>query len=266
MTICIAAIGKCIEFNKNEEAIVFATDHMITLQQIGQFEHSIEKYRKINQNTIAMLSGEALLFDDVLKGMDEKQNFDEIKGKIHNNMVGIRDEKVKKMILDRFKIDFDYLKQLLNNPEHNDIAQEILETIKQFNLNTSVILAGFIGGKAQIAEINELAAINTRDINFDAIGSGGTQAINTLLFQKHSKSDDLKTTLFNVYKAKRNSEVSVGVGKETDIFILTEEQIYFIDGLQKLLLEKIYNDEMKVGKTHKDLNMIISNLKGVENV
>ncbi|MFH0848658.1 MAG: hypothetical protein V1857_04075, partial [archaeon] len=72
MTSCIAAIGRCADIGKNCEAIVFATDHMITMGNIGSFEHSIEKYRKISPNTIAMLSGEALLFDEVLKGIIDK--------------------------------------------------------------------------------------------------------------------------------------------------------------------------------------------------
>ena len=87
MTICIAAIGKCEELGIDGEAIVFATDHMITLSQIGEFEHSIEKYRTINSNTVVMLSGEALLFDELLDGVPSNGTVDEIKEKIYSNMV-----------------------------------------------------------------------------------------------------------------------------------------------------------------------------------
>jgi len=261
MTICIAAIGTLEELKKKEEAIVFATDHMITLPQIGQFEHSIEKYRKINLNTIAMLSGEALLFEDVLTNIPPKDSFDGIKDKIHKNMANARDERIKKMIFDKFRIDFDYLKEILKLPEHNDTICNILQSINEYNLQTSVILGGFKDGKAQIAEINEMIAVNTRDINFNAIGSGGTQAINTLLFQRHSKTNNLKTTLYNVYKAKRNSEVAIGVGKETDLFILLSNgKIYNISGDDIKKLDGIYHAEMRFGKENQELDGIIKNL------
>ena len=96
MTICIAAIGTYSEKNSQKEALVFATDHMITMQQIGQFEHSIEKYRKINSETVVMLAGEALLFGEILEGINSKDNFEKIKAKIHTNMIKLRDERVKK--------------------------------------------------------------------------------------------------------------------------------------------------------------------------
>ena len=86
MTICIAAIGTCYEMKKDEEALVIATDRMISLQEIGQFEHSIEKYRKINKNTIAMLSGEALLFNSILSGIGKNDQFEKIVDKIQKNM------------------------------------------------------------------------------------------------------------------------------------------------------------------------------------
>ena len=261
MTICIAAIGKCEDLGIDGEAIVFATDHMITLSQIGEFEHSIEKYRTINSNTVVMLSGEALLFDELLDGVPSNGTVDEIKEKIYSNMVNIRAKRIEKIVLDRFKVDFDYVKELLKLPDHNDTVSEFLGFIKEYDLETSVMLAGFKDGKAQIYEINEVDAINTRDINFNAIGSGGTQAINTLLFQKHSKANNLKVTLYNVYKAKRNSEVSGGVGKETDIYILLSNgKKYEITSEINKSLSEIYQQEMKFGKENKELDNIIKNL------
>ncbi len=251
MTICIAAIGNGENLLRKSEAIVFAIDHMISVQAIGQFEHSIEKYRKINSNTIVMLSGEALLFDDILLKISKRDKFNDIVAKMHMNMIKIRDDKIQKQVLEKFKIDFNFVREILN-------------FIKAFSLNTSVILAGFKDGLAQIAEINEIATVNIRDLNFDAIGSGGIQAINTLLFQRHSKANDLKTTLYNVYKAKRNSEVAIGVGKETDIFIMLKNgKIYRINEEQTKKLNDIYQKEMMFGKKQNELDEIINNLEEV---
>lgn len=264
MTICIAAIGTSEELDKNNEAIIFATDHMITLFEIGQFEHSIAKYRKINPTTIAMLSGEALLFEEILKDTSAI-SFDEIAEQIHKNMIEIRDERIKKVVFDKFQIDFDYLKEVLRNPEYNEFIDDILKFIKPFNLQTVLLLIGFENNNAQIIEINEEGKINTRDINFDAIGTGASQAINTLLFQRHTKTNNLKTTLYNVFKAKRNSEVAAGVGKETDIFLLLNDgKIYKFNDEHIEKLNDIYQKEMKFGKEHSGLDGIFKRIEEID--
>jgi len=263
MTICIAAIGIYEELGDFNEVIVFATDHMITLEQIGQFEHAIEKYRKINSNTIAMLSGQALLFDEVLEGVLESDNLKMIKEKIHMNMIKIREKRVYKGILNKFKLDFDQIRELLKEPKHNDTITDILNLMKGVNLKTSIILAGFEDNKAHIYEINEEGSINTRDINFDAIGTGAIQAINALLFQRHSKRDPLKKTLYDVYKAKRNAEVAQGVGKETDLFFLTSQgKFHPIKKEHLKILDAIYSEELKFGWANNNIDIILNSFKG----
>lgn len=236
---------------------------MVSIKEIGQFEHSVEKYRKINSNTIAMLSGEALLFDDVLKGATEAGNLDAITQRIHQNMIRIRDTRISKTIFEKFKIDFDFLKDLLKAPTHNDTVKEILSIIKKFKLGSAVLVVGFKDDLAQLIEVNEFNLVNTRDINFDAIGSGSVQALNTLLFQRHSKSNNLKATVYNVYKAKRNSEVAVGVGKETDLFVLfSSGRLHKVGDEDVKSLANIYAEEMICGKEHKDLKAVVSHVGG----
>jgi len=81
-----------------------------------------------------------------------------------------------------------------------------------------------------------------------------------LLFQRHSKLDVLASAIYNVYKAKRNAEVSIGVGKETDMLILTKKDILEIGEVHIETLKKIYDDELCSGKTNPKLFEIVSNL------
>lgn len=264
MTSCIAAIGRCTDIGKNCEAIVL-TDHMISIGvqiPIGAFEHSIDKYRRIGATNVAMLSGEALLFDEVLKDVTEKDDFDGATLKIQQNMRAILDGRVEKTLLGNFKVNFDFLKEALKLPSHNETLKAIMNDVKSANLRTTVLLVGFKNDVAQIAEVNEFRMVNTRDINFGAIGSGGVQAMNVLMFQRHSKSDDLKTTLYNVYKAKRNSEVAVGVGKETDLFVLLPTgDLIEVTVEQISQLGKVYSAEMSFGKKHESLEEIVKGLR-----
>lgn len=117
--------------------------------------------------------------------------------------------------------------------------KSIYKNITNTELDTAFLLIGFDGDRAQISEIGEEGIFNFNDINFHTIGSGSQQTQNTLLFQKHSSEDNLRTTLYNVYKAKKNAEVKQGVGRETEIGylnkrgmkILNEENINILDDI-----------------------------------
>src|SRR5208282_4788300 len=121
MTICIAAIGQSKDIGKDCEAIVFATDHMITIPNIGQFEHSIEKYRRIGTRIVAMLSGEALLFDSVLKGVNQNDELVTVADKIHRNMIEIRNSRIEKSVFEKFRVPPNFLGEALKLPVQNDL-------------------------------------------------------------------------------------------------------------------------------------------------
>lgn len=249
MTICISAI--CTE--KDKEHIVFAVDHMLS-NTLGQFEHSITKYKKLNDNTVGMLSGDPLLMDYFM-GLDcSNTSYNDIGETIKDKFKEKKLEVVKEDILDTYQVDFDFVRNILESPNINPISMEILKQVATAELNTALILAGFEGDKAKISEISESGIKDYTEINFHTIGSGTIQAMNTLLFQRHEKEDDLKTTIYNVFKAKKNAEVSRGVGKETDIGYLNNNQIILLKEEDLNILEKIYNIELVCGKNHADLN------------
>ena len=139
MTICIAAIAKAKD---EHEVIVFATDHMISIPQIGQFEKTIAKYKMINKCTVAMLSGAALIFDEILKGIKEEKDFDEVKKSIQKNMKKKKEDTIKNQIFDIFKIDYDYVKKILAGPLQNPYISSIIDTISKFTLKSNILLVG----------------------------------------------------------------------------------------------------------------------------
>lgn len=249
MTICISAI--CTE-NK-EENVVFAVDHMITTG-IGQFEHDICKYNLLTNNTVGMLAGNALLMNYFLEDDYSDKSYSEIQSVLEEKFKQKRLETIQKEVLDVFTIDWDDVKEMLKTPTTNEFQRAVLKNIIKTKLNTAILLIGFEDKKAKISQIG-YGGIEIYDkIYFNTIGSGSIQAQNTLLFQKHSKQDDLKTTLYNVYKAKRNAEVMQGVGKETDIGYLNENGIKMLKGENIEILNEIYNNELNYGRTHEKLN------------
>ena len=248
MTICISAI--CTENNK--ENVVFSVDHMITTG-IGHFEHDICKYKVLSDNTVGMLAGNALLMDYFLEDDYSGKSYSEIQSVLEEKFKEKRLEKIQKEVLDVFKIDWDDVKEILKNPVTNEFQRLILKNITKTRLNTAILLIGFENKKAKISEIGDGGIEIFNQINFNTIGSGSIQAQNTLLFQKHSKQDDLKTTLYNVFKAKRNAEVMQGVGKETDIGYLNEKGITMLKEESIHILDEIYTAELNYGRQHKKL-------------
>lgn len=254
MTICIAAIG---QDPNNDELVVFATDHMIT-HPLGQFEMSIEKYKQITDNSIAMLSGKALIFSSLIKDCNECGTFNDMVLKIQENMVNLKNERIQKEILDKYKVDFDFIKANLNAPLNNDFVRSIYESITTSSLESMILLIGFEEEEAQISEITETKATDMRDMSFDAIGSGAVQALNTLLFQRHSKTEPLPVAVYNVYKAKRNAEVAEGVGKETDMMVLCKSGVKEIDNSTLNVLSEVYEQEVNHGKKNEKVNEAVS--------
>lgn len=252
MTICIASIAK----EGENEFIVFSTDHMVSTG-VGQFEHSLMKHQRINHHTVAMLAGRALLFDDLVK-MDsiDTLTFTQIKKNIFENFKKKRNDIINDEIFNIFGIDRDFIINSLKQPIPNPFVGSILDKISNFNLETGILLAGFEEGKAQISEINGNGFMDFRSMGFHAIGSGGNQGAYTLLFQKQSKKDTLRTTVYNVYKAKRNAEISEGVGKETELMILSIGGVNNLSEKELAILNDIYNLELKYGKTNSLLKNI----------
>ena len=249
MTICISAI--CTE--NDQEHVVFAVDHMITTG-IGQFEHDICKYKRLAGGTVGMLAGNALLMDFFLEDDYSDKSYSEIQSILEEKFKQKRLEKIQKEVLDVFRIDWEDVKEILKNSVTNEFQTHILKSITKIGLDTAILLIGIEDKKARISQIGDGGVETYDQIYFNTIGSGSIQAQNTLLFQKHSKQDDLKTTLYDVFKAKRNAEVMQGVGKETDIGYLNENGITILDNESIGILNEICNVELNYGREHEKLN------------
>ena len=67
-----------------------------------------------------------------------------------------------------------------------------------------------------------------------------------------------------MYKAKRNAEVSIGVGKETDLLILTKKGVIETDKTLMDRLSIVYDTELKYGKTDAKVYEIVDSIMEAE--
>jgi len=264
LTICIAAIGK----DKDDEVIVFATDHMVSIymgEEHGywKFEHSITKYKNINKNVIAMFAGNPLVVEDLLKDTRNCKTYSDIKDQIFKNFKNLRDNQLKQGFFEILGIDRDFMKENLGKEISNEYIKRILDVYFNFSVGSSILLIGFeeIDNKQQamIADITEGRSTDFGEMTFHAIGTGSAQAVNTLYFQSHKRDDPVLTTIYDVFKAKKFAEVCEGVGQKTDLGILRIDGKTMIDPKEfeeKGILKSVYDKEMKQARAHKNLKLL----------
>ena len=256
MTVCIAAIGT----KDGKEYVVAASDKMLTNSLIGgSFEHPTQKYKIINGKHIAMLAGNPLLFTELVsESALPKSSLKKIANDIKSSMKAKRLSHIEEEILGPFSLEKGVIGKVLEGEVPNRFMDSILDSIAKYRLDTLITLAGLENGKGQVLLISETGVHDFTEIGFNTIGSGDVEATNTLLFQQQHRGTPLMETIYNVYKAKKNAEVADGVGKLTDIIVIGANEIKEIDEEKIKILNKVYEDALEFGKSHKLLNEVFN--------
>jgi 20S proteasome alpha/beta subunit len=124
--------------------------------------------------------------------------------------------------------DFSKFQTLVAQSPASQILTQVLGALMQHNLNTDVLVAGMDDSGAHVFAVThpgQLMPLATT--GFGAVGSGGVHAGVRMSLAQHTKATSLVETVYNVYEAKRASEVAPGVGKLTDMAIIKNGKIYF---------------------------------------
>lgn len=103
----------------------------------------------------------------------------------------------------------------------------------------TILLSGADESGAHIYRIEDPGTSECFDssIGFNAIGIGQDHAVLSLIGNKYTIKMDLNEATYLAYEAKRKAEIAPGVGKETDISIIKNENI------EQVSKEKIKNKE-----------------------
>jgi 20S proteasome alpha/beta subunit len=126
-------------------------------------------------------------------------------------------------------IEFAQFQQLVSQSASSQVLAQMLGMISQHNLNLDLMLAGVDEDGGHIAVVTHPGTSLLMDtVGMSAIGSGGLHALVRLSLGKQTRDLSVSETIFNVYEAKRASEVAPGVGKVTDIAVLSGRKINFL--------------------------------------
>jgi 20S proteasome alpha/beta subunit len=232
MTVCIGALCD------DGKAIVVASDRMMTYSAPMnlQVEMPVKKIVAIGQSVAILFSGGVADGEDVISKARAKicgsnKTIHEIADATAASYQEIKRRKVEDTILrPLIGIDFNSWASLLAQSAASQSLAQILGMISQHNLQLELLVAGFDDSGGHLFGVFHPGISMPMDtIGCGAIGSGGLHANVRLSLGGQIRGLSMADTLFNVYEAKAAAEVAPGVGKLTDIAIVSPKEVRFFD-------------------------------------
>ncbi len=125
-----------------------------------------------------------------------------------------------------------------------ELTFQIDQGIQQSMLRIQVVLAGVDLSGAHIYGVEDPGQVDCYDrLGYHAVGSGETHALLTLVARGHRLSNDTNLTAYLVYEAKKKAEVAPGVGRDTEMGIITEDgEVRMLSPAEIELLDRAYEE------------------------
>lgn len=254
MTICIGALCSNKEGVANK-AIVVASDRMVTLGQLTEFEHEAPKIAPIRDKIVALMAGDAfrasqLIRDVIASTPPESPHVFQVAQIAANRYLEARAKQIETDVFQPRGLTREqfYQGKIPALTQHlQQLAFQIDNHVTAFNFNVELLIAGVDEIGAQLFSVGHPGgtSINLQQIGYHAIGSGQLHAMQSLIGFGHIGTRSIEETLFAVYVAKRRAEVAPGVGTETDLEIITADGIKIIDKAKLKTLNGLYQDYQK---------------------
>lgn len=244
MTICAAALAA------DFQAIVCIADKALTYGDYIQWDSDSSKIIKVNPSgTLLLFSGDEEPSSKVLgqfigKGKElwRKERTSIIKTCEEQYLAAVNDLIEAKFLRPRFLDRKEYLKAI-TAPTLNDMMRSLADEIKAFDMACDLLVCGFESfGEPFILDLkNPGIAIDMTLTGHQAIGSGWDKAISRLLFAEHKRIHSIGRTLYDLFDAKANAEMAVGVGYEWDAVVIMKNGYHDVTQEIKDLVEQAWS-------------------------
>jgi len=225
MTICIAAMCE-------NKYVIVATDRMLTVLLPNiEFETDYDKATEITKNCIAATAGSAIahtpLFRDagVEIAREGTKDIDKIVEHTRNAYLKVRNKKLEEEILFPFGLTLQnyYQGQQALQPQ---FVNTLTQNMARYNYQLWILIAGVDEKGPHIYRIeNPGKVFNYDTIGYHAIGSGELHAISTFIANGYGLKTTLQRGLAVTYEAKKRSEKAQGVGEQTDMYVVTKDNV-----------------------------------------
>src|ERR671939_619748 len=230
-------------------AVVVASDRMVTMGGITEFEHEVPKVTQIGDRIVALAAGDALrgaqlineLRRDVHHGAQQLQNVAATAAALY---AALRRQQIESEILSPRGITMQQFYQGLQQAMLPQLVINIDNLIGTFNYNLEVLIAGADDSGAHLCAITNPGGSydDFQPIGYAAIGSGALHAVQSLIGMRQAPLRSLHETVFNVYASKRRAEAAPGVGRETDVVIIQANAITRVEQPVLQQLDTLYQE------------------------
>lgn len=236
MTVCLGAVC-CDQHGNGRRAVVVASDRMVTMGNITEFEHEVPKLTHLTDHAVSLVAGDALrgsrIVRDVISHLraNSANSVQDIVQAAAGVYSGLRLNQVNDEV---FRVRGLGIQQFYSVLQQQLIAQLVLgldNAVATFNYGVELLIAGVDADGAQLYHIGNPGGAFTpfHHTGFGAIGSGNLHAVQSMIQLRQAPTHSLHETVFAVYASKRRAEVAPGVGPDTDMAIIDSTGILALD-------------------------------------
>jgi hypothetical protein len=223
MTVCVAALAA------KGRGLVCVADKALSFGDYIQWDSDSSKIITLNPSgSLVMVSGDEESTSRVIAHLYAVK--DQIGGMPLADTVLLCEEQYAKAvdelvfakIIRPRQLTRDEYIEALTATGDNHIIRSIADDVAKFSLKCSFLVCGYDDRREPfiLSLDSPGVATNMTGTGFHAIGSGSEIAISKLLFAEHKREHDIERTLYDVFDAKANAEMAVGVGYEWDATVV----------------------------------------------
>lgn len=235
MTVGIAAV--CADRSgRPGKAVIVASDRMVTHGGITEFEHDVPKINRVADLVLTLHAGDALRGARLAREVAARTpsgpiSLDHVVQIAVDRYATQRREQIESEVFAPRGVTMEeFYKNGLQQRFVPPIAGGIDQEVMRYNLGVDVLIAGVDdeGGHVHLVG-NPGRTADFTPIGFHAIGSGAIHALQSLIGLNHTGARGLNESVFAVYTSKRRAEVAPGVGKHTDVAVVCDDGVHFLD-------------------------------------
>jgi hypothetical protein len=240
LTVCAAAAFAWVYDADGKDigsAIVAIADRMLTDEGLGIAYESQRFKASMIGNKMILVAGPTFIHSQLLRRLsqvldDEKElAVSELADAYARLILDYTREQASDIYLSPLGLSVDTFKieqKSLDPALVADITRQLQG--HRIDGNPEAIVIGCEDRRAGLYHVNGAGLVTCHDdIGFISIGNGGIHASGHFMLQPHSYQSNFFTTLLTVYAAKKRAEVAPGVGKMTDMFLLTSNGVEKLD-------------------------------------
>jgi hypothetical protein len=245
MTICIAAAAA------EKSAVVVASDKMISAGFLDlEFDHPGSKIEALGASCVGLSAGDALPAGDLFSSAQsvatqlQTPQVRQIAETIKDTYSTLRSKRIEETVFKPRGVTIDsFYQQGLIRQFPPEVAMSLDDRVQRMKFGVELIVAGVDRDGAHIFGITDPGISDSYDqIGYHAIGSGMSHALLSLVGAGQHWSMTVNETVFNVFRAKRQSEVAPGVGRSVELRVIADGKIHIVTDDEISSLDQMLRD------------------------